>query len=190
MTFTDRCVRHGFFAVLLLFGAVQSVFSQQSESPSLFAATTVREALKEQGVAPEMKAIPRSSSELRKIVSHHLDPRLLNKNRSISGCDFLYQFSDPNRKVQLGVIVLGYPTARVTKQMVAILTSHQNYFRNSKILIRYSVAPLGTLVVVSYSENSGDKRIVETIDSLPASFEKASSVKGPAWKDSEIPDTP
>jgi hypothetical protein len=86
------------------------------------------------------------------------------------------------------VIILGYPTARVASQMVSILALRQNYFRNSEILIRYSVAPLGNLVVVSYSENSGDQQIVKAIDSLPASFEKASSVNGHVWKDPDYPD--
>jgi hypothetical protein len=181
-------VRLRFFAVLLLLGSVSHMYSQQNESPSLFAANAVRESLTEKGTAPEMTAIPRTAAELRTIVSRHLDPRLLNESPTIFGRDFQYRFADAHRTAQLGVIILGYPTARVASQMVSTLASHQNFFRNSEILIRYSVAPLNNLVVVSYSENSGDKRMVRAIDGLPASFEKASSVNGHVWKDPDSPD--
>jgi len=181
-------VRHTpiwFRALLAFFGAAALVFSAQTQSPSLFAANVVRVALKEQGVAPQMKIIPRTSGEMRRVVSRNLDPRLLTQTQSISGRDFQYQFAEPSRTAHLGVIVLRYPADAVAKRMAADLAPRQNYFRNSKILIRFSAIPLGSLLVVTYSENSGDDRIVEALMNLPITFEKAAPTGGVPWGESE-----
>jgi hypothetical protein len=170
-----------------LFGV--AAFSAETRSPSLFAATTVRDALKEQGVAPEMRVVSRTSSDLRRVVSRNLDPQLLTQAQSISGRDFEYQFADPSRMAHLGVIVLKYPAVADAKRMVAVLAPQQNHFRSSKILIRFSTIVLGSLLVVTYSENSGDDRIVEALKNLAASFEKASGGATAPWGESEAAKT-
>lgn len=168
--------------VLLVFaGAVSFVFSAQTQSPTLFAANVVREALKQEGVAPEMRTTPRTSPEIRRVVSRNLDPRLLSQVRNVSGSDFRYASAPPSPTTQLGVIVLRYPNIAVARRMAGILALRQNHFRNSKILIRFSAIQLGKLLVVTYSENSGDDRIVEALKSLPTSFEKASQGGAVFW---------
>ena len=170
-------------AALALFGV--AAFSAETRSPSLFAAATVRDALKEQGVAPEMRVVSRTSDDLRRVVSRNLDLRLLTQAQSISGRDFEFQFADPNRTAHLGVIVLKYPAVAEAQRMVAVLAPRQNYFRRSKILIRFSTIVLGSLLVVTYSENSGDDRIVKALKNLAMSFEGASSVEAAPWGESE-----
>lgn len=172
-------------ALLVLLAAAAVVFSAETQSPSLFAANEVREALKEQGVAPEMKIIPRTASDLRQVVSRNLDARLLTQVQSISGRDFQYVFSGSSRTAQLGVIVLQYPSVDVAKQMVALLLPRQNYFRHSKILIRFSAISLGSSLLLTYSENSGDDRIVEALNNLPASFQQASRTGAVSWRETE-----
>ncbi len=173
------------YAALVLFGAVTFVCSAETRAPSDFAAETVREALKEHNVAPKMERVPRTSDDLRRLVSRNLDPLLLTKTERVSGCDFQYQFADASRRTHLGVIVLNYHSVAVAKRMYSALAPRRNYFRNSKILIRFSAIPLGSLLVVTYSENSGDERIVEALKNLPASFEKASTAGVGTWSESE-----
>ena len=161
--------------VLFVFvSAVSFVFSAQTQSPELFAAKVVGDALKQDGVVAEMKTIPRTPQEIRRVVSRNLDPRLLSQVRSISGIDFEYVFPGSNPTTQLGVIKLTYRNISMATRMAKILESRQNHFRNSKILIHFSSVRLGKLLVVAYSENSGDDRVVGALNSLPASFEKAS----------------
>jgi hypothetical protein len=132
-----------------------------------------------------MKILPRTPDDLRRVVSRSLDSRLLVQAQSITGRDFQYQFASSSRTTRLGVIVLRYPSAALAKKMVAVLAGRQNHFRNSIILIRFSAIPLGKLLVVTYSENSGDDRIVEALNNLPFSFEKASGVAVGPWGESE-----
>lgn len=180
-----RSIPTSVFALLVLLAAAAFVFSAETQSPSLFAADTVREVLKEQGVAPEMKIIPRTSSDLRQVASRNLDPRLLTQAQSISGRDFQYVFPASIRTAHLGVIVLRYPSVDVVKQMIALLLPRQNYFRNSKILVRFSAVSVGNLLVVTYSENSGDDRIVKALNNLPASFQEASGTGAVSWGEPE-----
>lgn len=182
MTRMRECIPSWVCAALALFGG--AAFSAETRSPSLFAAATVRDALKEQGVAPEMRMISRTSGDLRRVVSRNLDPRLLIQAQSISGRDFEYQFAGPSRTAHLGVIVLQYPAVAVAKRMAAVLAPRQNHFRGSKILIRFSAILLGSLLVVTYSENSGDDRIVEALNHLAISFEKASGGEAGPWGES------
>jgi hypothetical protein len=175
------------FVILFLGGTL--AFCTESQSPSLFAASAVREALKEHGIAPEMRSFPRTSSELRSVVSRNLDPRLLNETQSIFGRDFQYMFPNANLTVQLGVIELKYPDVAVTKRMAALSVLRQNYFRSSKILIRFVSIPLDNLLIIIYSENSGDDRIVGAIDNLPTRFEKASTNRSVTWGEPDPPKT-
>ena len=171
---------------LLLLVAQDVVFSSETRSPSLFAAETVCQALKEQGVAPDMKIISRTSADLREVVSRRLDPQLLAQTEGVAGRDFQYVFLNSSRTAQLGVIVLRYPSVPVAKRMIKLLTPLNNYFKNSKILIRFSAVPLDSLLVITYSENSGDDRIVKAINALPKHFQNASQGGTVYWSEPEL----
>ena len=177
-------------AILILFGAPVAGFAAQSQSPSLFAANTVGEALRENGVAPRMSIIRRAPRELRRVVSRNLDPQLLTKAQGISGSDFRYEFPGSGRTAHLGVIVLTYPDAVLAKRMAAVLAPREQYFGGSKILIYFSAISLSNLLVVVYSESSGDDRIVKAISNLPTIFEKVSATEGVAWNESGSIKTP
>ena len=185
MTRIPECVPSRLCAALALLGSAALLFAAEAQSPSRFAANTVREALREQGAAPAVKTVPRTTADLRRVVSSSLNSRLLTEMQTISGSDFQYQFAESDQTAQLGVIVLQYSAPAVAKRMAAILTPNGNYFRNSKILIRFSAIPLDRLLVLVYSENSGDSRIVEAIDNLPRSFEKASGAGSARWSEPE-----
>ena len=172
-------------ALLVLFAGAAIGFSAQTQSPSFFATKAVREALKERGVEPEMKVIPRASRELRRVISRNLDPRLLTQTQSVCGRDFQYHFAESSRTAYLGVIVLRYRAVAMAQRMAAVLVLRQKYFKNSKILTRFAAISLGNLLVVTYSENGGDDRIVEALNNLPTRFEKASMTKGMLWDESE-----
>ena len=171
-----------FCAAALLF-ALAFALQAATQSPSLFVAATVRQALQPQRVAPELTVVPRTARELRWVVSRRLDPRLLAQAQGVTGRDFIYQFAASNRMAQIGTIVLRYPAAAVAKRMAALLEPLRNRFHNSKILIRFSAVPLGNLLVVTYSESSGNAGIAGAIEHLPASFQSASG--GVDWIESD-----
>jgi hypothetical protein len=156
--------------------------SQQSNSPAIFAANVVREALKENAVQPEMRAVSQTSKDLRRVVSKHLDSRILPS--AVTLCGQSFRFDQGSRSEQLSVIVLRYSSPRTTEKMAKLVKPLKNYFKNSIILIRFSVAPIGTLLVVTYSENSGDDRIVKAIDDMPARFAAAARDSGRSWSES------
>jgi hypothetical protein len=170
---------------LFLLGAVAAVSAAETRSPSRFAAETVGAALAEASIVPEIQTIPRTSKELRDVVSRCLDSRLLKRLTSISGTDFRYPVYEAGRTAHMGTIVLQYQSDTVAERMAASLAGRQDYFRHSKILIRFSAVRLGRLIVIFYSENSGDKRIVESLKSLPARFEEVTRAEAPSWQEPE-----
>lgn len=168
---------------LFLLWVIATASAAEPRSPSRFAAETVAAALANAGVAPDIQTIPRTSSELREIVSRRLDTRLLKRLTSISGTDFRFPVYESGRTAHMGTIVLCYQSDTVAERMGAFLSGRPNYFRNSKILIRLSVVRLGRLIVIAYSENSGDKRIVESLKNLPARFEELNRTDAPSWQE-------
>ena len=182
MTRASNCHFHFIcgFVFLVGTGTVASSVAE-SQSPSLFAANAVRGALEENGILPEMTITSRSLREMRNVVSRHLDAQLLDKSQSILGRDFRYHSSDLSRTEQLGVIVFEYSSSRVARQMATALTKQKNLFRNSKVLIRFSTVLLNNLLVVIYSENSGDARIVKALNNLNSDFARASGSGSVQW---------
>jgi hypothetical protein len=172
-------------SLVVLLGAGVAGLSAQSQSPSLFAANTIREALKEQGSLPKMTTTVRTSGEMRELILRHLDGRLLSRVRSISGRDFDYEFSDPGQTVRIGVVVLEYPTATVAKQMADVLAPQKNYFHYSMIFTRFSAVPLGRVLVITYSESSGHDQIAKVLDNLAFDFARASG-NGATWGEPEM----
>lgn len=170
---------------LFLLGPVATASVAESWSPSRFAAEAVGAALADNGDVPEIQAIPRTSGELREVVSRRLDPRLLNRLTSISGTDFHSPVYESGRTAHMGTIVLRYQSDAVAERMAALLVGRQDYFRNSKILIRFSAVRLGDLLVIAYSENGRDKRIVESLKSLPARFEEVDRAEAHFWQEPE-----
>jgi hypothetical protein len=168
---------------IFLLGAVAPVSAAEPRSPSRFAAETVAAALANAGVAPDIQTIPRAPSELREVVSRRLDARLLKGLTSIAGTDFRYPVYESDRTAHLGTIVLHYQSDAIAERMGAYLSSRPNYFRNSKILIRFSAVRLGCLMVIAYSENSGDKRIVESLKDLPTRFDEINRAEAPSWQE-------
>ncbi len=177
--------------VLLLGVAVMGLFAQ-TQSPSLFAANVVREALKEKGVLPKMTAIPRTSNEMRVLVIQALDRRLLNHLESLSGCDFEYQRSDSGQMRSINVIVFEYSTTTMAKQMAAILGPHSEFHGMFHLAapVYYSAARLGRLLVVTSVESTGslcgNDRITMAVMNLSSDFAKASESGTIRWGE---PDT-
>jgi hypothetical protein len=132
-----------------------------------------------------MTIVPRTPKEMRELVSSRLDPRLLHRLQRISGSDFQYRSSVRELMTHFGTIVLRYPAPADARRMASLPSLRRGYFRNSIILIRYTVVPLGSLLLVAYSENSGDLRIVEALRTLPARFERASSKTPTQWDEPE-----
>lgn len=174
-------IRRWAAAAVTALAAAGAPCSAQTRSPSLFAAELVREALAVAGVTPEMRIVPRTAKEMHQLVSSRLDPRLLLRLQRVSGSDFRYRLPGRDLTTHFGTIVLRYPAPEVARRMASLPSLRRSYFRNSTILIRYAVVPLGNLLVVAYSENSGDRRIVAALNSLPARFEKAVSQSPIHW---------
>lgn len=170
---------------LLIFGSLAcglvTAAGVQPRSASLFAAKVVRSALKVNGTEPEMSVHHREALELRRIVSRSLDTRLLNGIRNISGIDVNYRWHGSDITASLGTIVLLYSDAATSGKMAALLEKRGNYFRHSKILVRFSAVPLGSHLALIYSETSGDPRIVKVLGELPAEFARSSASGATQW---------
>ncbi len=174
-----KCAPCAASLLLFLMCATALGLSGQPQSPSLFAASAVREALKENGALPEMTTTTYTSKEVREMVPRCLDRRLLSGVQSVSGHDFRFHSSGPT--LQFGVIVLEYRSSVVVKQMMAIVEP-LGAFR-TVVLTRYSAFSLGRLLVINYSE-TGDPRIVKTIGNLSSDFARAST-DGTVWGEPE-----
>jgi hypothetical protein len=185
-----QAVRYVLLTLSLSLALGTDLLSADSQSPSQFAGEAVRQALAEGGDLPQLSSVLRTDTDLRDIVSHRLKPTLLVQVESVTGRDFHYTFRNSATSVQVGVIVLRYPSATVSKRMEERLRPLDHYFQNSKVLIRFSAAQLGTLLVIAYSENSGDDRIVKAIDRLPTDFQKASQNRASYWSESGTGDAP
>jgi hypothetical protein len=164
--------------IVIFLGVVALSLSAQTQSPSLFAANVIREALKENGVLPKMTSIQRTSGEMRRLVAQGLDRRLLSHLKSISGRDFQYQLSDSGKIRDINVIVLEYSTPAEAKQMGAILGPRGDF--HLAALTPYSAVPLGSLLVVTSTEGTYN-RIYEAVINLGSDFAKASESGAISW---------
>jgi hypothetical protein len=177
MTPALECSPRSARSLLFLIGVAAFGQSVQPQTPSLFAADAVRRALQEPGERITMTTTPRTSGEMRELVSRCLDRRLLSPLRSISGRGFDFQLSEPGQTALGGVIVLEYPTATVAGKMAAIIGSHGVF--HLVVLTRFSAATLDRLLVVTFSEY-GDDRIVKALDNLSSDLARASA-GGSTW---------
>ena len=141
---------------------------QQDQSPSEYIATTLAQVLSSNGTTPPVERIPRSSTDLRRVVSTNLSPKLLLQSVALSGTT--YKFEELKSSEEVTVIVLRYPSSNLCAKKKKTLEHLKGFFINSEMLVRFSATQLGELLVVASSENSGDARIVHTLDSLPEKF--------------------
>ncbi len=170
----------------LLLASIAPALAQSVQSPSLFAASEIREALTENGIAPEMSVDPRDASELRKLVARQVSSQLLAARPAVSGWDFRYRSLHQEGTVQFGTIVLRYPNSGDASKILTLLNPEPKYFAHSEILVHYSAAKLDNMILIAYSENSGDKRIVEVVDQLPDRFARAATDNHWVWKEQDV----
>ena len=145
-----------------------SAFGQERKSPSEYVATVIAQALTTNGTAPSIQQVPRSSADVRRVVSTNLSPKLLMQSLELSG--MTYRFVEPKSSEEVTVIVFRYPSSEVCAKKMRSLEPLKRAFSKSEMLVRFSATQLGTLLVLASSENSGDARIVHTLDSLPERF--------------------
>lgn len=170
--------------ILLSLAAVAlPAFPAGKPAPSQLVAGAMRDALTADGVAPDMSVVERPAAELRRVVSRNLGPGLLSGALEVVGRDFQFRSSARDRQTHIGVIALRYSSPAVARRQASRLAPRQDYFRNTKILTRFAAITLDRLLVVVYSENSGDSRVVKALGELPSRFREASENGVGEWRE-------
>jgi len=78
------------------------------------------------------------------------------------------------------VLVLRYPTADICGSKMKLLQPLHGVFHSAEILTKFSAVQLGTQLIISFTENSGDSRMVNAISSLPERFATDQKLQGPS----------
>ena len=66
----------------------------------------------------------------------------------------------------LGVAYCRYETPEKAKEAISKV-EQKGFFENTKILTKYVVVNSGTVNLVVYTESSGNKTVIEYLDSIP-----------------------
>jgi hypothetical protein len=164
--------------IVILLGAADLSLSAQTQSPSLFAANEIREALKKDGVLPKMTTSVRTSGEMRSLIARCLDRRILSHIKSISGRYVDYNISDSSQPLLAGVVVLEYETPTETRKMAAMI-GPRGTFRVA-VETPFSAVTLGSLLVITYAEGIYDP-VLKALDNLDSDFAKASESGTVRW---------
>ena len=111
------------------------------------------------------------SADIRAIARKNLSSALLEKVLKITGTDFQFVLSGQQIKQngepiksQIGILVFRYKDKKAAHSMQAKLAARRGYFKNTKMLIRFSSMPIGSRFMVIFTENPGDDAIVELMD--------------------------
>lgn len=167
--------------MIVIFISASSAAGQQDRSPSEYVATVMAQSLSEDGSPPTVQRIPRSAHDLRRVISVNLSPKLLSQSVELTGTT--YRFAESKNTEEVTVIVLQYPSSALCAEKKRSLEPLKGSFAKSEMLVRFSAAQLGKLLVLASSENTGDARIVHALLSLPERF--ATDTKNYHWTESK-----
>lgn len=108
-----------------------------------------------------------AETDAKRIVRKNLDSALLTRGVRISGVDFRFVPPSQDAEAHVAVLVLSYSNSKIALSMANTLSKLNNYFRRTKILTRFSTAPVGKQLVIAFTEDAGNELMVKFVDAVP-----------------------
>jgi hypothetical protein len=116
---------------------------------------------------------PITSVHAKTIIHKNLDSTLLTSAIKIIGSDF--QFIDPEQQIetQVAILMVYYSDEKTALNALKKISARDGYFKNAKILTRFSCVLDENRLIIFFTENSGNEEAVKFIDQLPILFKKS-----------------
>lgn len=127
--------------------------------------------------ASTLKETPLLPSDARRIVRKHLDRDALSGVRRTSGTDFRFVVPGQQTDAQVAVLILTYEDEKAALRANGTLAGRGVYFKDTKILTRFSSTAMGHQVAVAFTENSGSPSVVQFIDDVPELLKSRDTVR-------------
>jgi hypothetical protein len=145
------------------------VSASAATSADALAEAQIRSALARGSDAPSILSRDIVPGDVSAIVRNRIDRRLSLSATGFAGRDFAIAVPEDGSRRQIGTLSVRYPSAKVARQRIALVKPVGGYFRQSKILTRFSAARRGDEIVIVYTESAGDDRMVALTRSIAAS---------------------
>lgn len=113
---------------------------------------------------------PITSANVWAIVHDNLDPSLLTSVLKTTGTDFRFVQPRQHTEAQVTMLILSYSDEKTAFRMTKKLASRDGYFKRTKILTRFSCVPVGSQLVIAFTENTGNEDVVKFINEFPELF--------------------
>lgn len=153
-----------FFAVILLMiaGCAHAVSIEVSKP----LAEWLVERLTEEKLGVSANLIEMDSNLVRRIAGNKLDDRLLETGPAIQGTEVRFILPDRQSEAQIAIVTLTYPDHETALQKSELLIGLERYFQKTMVLTRFAYAVPDETLVIIFTENAGDDRIVRFIDNF------------------------
>jgi hypothetical protein len=119
-----------------------------------------------------LQETPITSAHAKTIIHKNLNSTLLTSVIKIIGSDF--RFIDPEQQIetQAAMLIVYYSGEKTALNALKKISTRAGYFKNTKILTRFSCVLDGNRLIIFFTENSGNEEVVKFIDRLPILFKK------------------
>jgi hypothetical protein len=107
---------------------------------------------------------------IRIIVRDNLNKSLLTSVRNVSGTDFWFIPTGSQSETQIVLLILEYPNRETASRMAKQLSTRKGYFKNTKILTRFSYTTVGNQLAIVFTENAGNEALIKFIDECTDAF--------------------
>ena len=136
----------------------------------LNAAEQVQQKLNHYAPDKEIRKITITSREALQIARKQLGLTFKKSTPLAQGDQFFVQFPDQSHETQIATLVFSYDSRRSAEAQTSSLKSRRGYFRNTKILTRFAYGVVDNQVVVIFTENAGDEKLIKIIEDLASSL--------------------
>ncbi len=173
ISFLSKQIDNFFLVVWIIAASISFGNSLQASTPAI-PDKIVQQALIERFLSGSENAPLRETTMTKKniqiVVRNNLDPGLLIPVPEMTGTDFRFIQPGQRDEVHVAVLILSYPDEKTAYRMAKKLVNKGGYFRQTKILTRFSYVPVENQLVIAFTETAGDDEIVKFIDELAGLF--------------------
>jgi hypothetical protein len=159
-----------FWAIAALVTGVGCFASAMPATLTQMLKTRLAEHLIPGSTPPLIRETPIELTYVRTIVRDNLNGSLLTSVRGSSGTDSRFVPTGSESEAQIALLILEYADREIASRMAARLSSRKGYFKNTKILTRFSYATAGNQLAIVFTENAGNEAIVKFIDKIAETF--------------------
>jgi hypothetical protein len=167
------------FCIIIMPGSRLNAASQKD--PVVFFHQALTEVYTGTVTAPDVSVSRIAESEVFSILKRNVNSRLLRSIQNVSGSEMALLSPGDQTRRHAAILVVEYPDAVRAQQMKSLLAVKVGYFRKTKILTSYSSVVAGDLLIISYTESSGDARMAALIKDIPQKFTLATEA-GTLWQ--------